>query len=313
MAYAMAPPSVGNMAVGFDILGHALAAQGDQVRARQVEPVGVRMGQVSGVVDNLPDDPLRNTAGAAVHALLHAHPVDFGIELDLYKGIALGSGMGGSAASAVAAVVAANQLLPQPLMIEELLPYALAGEQVASGALHGDNVAPCLFGGIVLIPPSRPNQYEHIPVPDELHAVLVRPEIRLDTEAGRSLLSSDCALSDVVRQSANLGSFLCACYTNNLARLADVLQDVLVEPQRSHQVEGFNDIRQQALAGGALGFALSGSGPSMVAWGRSDQAEHLAQVLATVTTKYYKDYQLVSSPVAAPGAQLIDETQWRGK
>ncbi len=313
VAYAMAPPSVGNMAVGFDVLGHALDAPGDQIRATRVDGHEVVMGDISGCVERLPEDPRANTAGASVLALLEAQNESFGVRLDVHKGVALGSGMGGSASSAVASVVAVNALLSSPLTLSELLPFALAGEQVASGCIHGDNVAPCLFGGIVFIPPSHPERYVSIPVPDRLSCVLVRPDLRLDTSAGRSILGDSVRLADAVTQTSHLSSVLCACFNNDIDALQDVLTDVLVEPQRCHQVKGFATIKDAALSSGALGFSLSGSGPSMVAWMRQeDQASVETRIRGEMETIYGSDYQCVTSAVNARGARLISSEEWLG-
>lgn len=313
VSYATAPPTVGNMAVGFDVLGHALNAQGDQVRATRTTDTGVMMGSVFGCVDRLPGDPAKNTAGAGVIALLRSQRADFGIRLDVYKGVALGSGMGGSASSAVASVVAANALLDQPLPLASLMPFALAGEEVASGCVHGDNVAPCLMGGIVFISPREPSHWFSVPVPDGLHCVLVRPDMRLDTAAGRSLLKEHVSLYDAVTQTSHFARLLGACFNNDTDALRGALCDVLVEPQRSGQVSGFAQIRDAALGANALGFSLSGSGPSMVAWVHErDLAEVRARVTEVMDALYPDAFQSVVSKVDAPGACLIGPEDWLG-
>ncbi|MFK8028967.1 MAG: homoserine kinase [Gammaproteobacteria bacterium] len=314
VSYATAPPSVGNMAVGFDVLGHALDAPGDQVRATRTSTPGlVTMGAVSGCVSELPSNPLKNTAGAGVVELLASQNADFGVCIDVHKGVALGSGMGGSASSAVASVVAANALLPKPLPHASLLSYALTGEQVASGCIHGDNVAPSLLGGIVFVSPRDPQHCYSVPVPDGLHCVLVRPKIRLDTALGRSLLSDTILLHDAVTQSAHFGRLLIACFNNDIEALGGALSDVLVEPQRSHQIDGFSEFKEKALEYGALGFSLSGSGPSMVAWVRAADLDAVRDTVCEAVSDIYDvDYQCVSSTVNAPGARMIDSGEWLG-
>lgn len=312
LSYAEAPPSVGNMAVGFDVMGHALDAPGDQVRATRTDAPGVTMGKVTGCAPDLPSDPARNTAGAGVLALLNDYPSTFGIRLDVHKRIALGSGMGGSASSAVASVVAANALLDTPLAHEALMPYALIGEEVASGCVHGDNVAPCLTGGIAFICPRDPTHWFTVPVPDGLHCVLVRPELRLDTSAGRSLLADTVTLHDAVTQTSSLGRVMGACFNNAIDELEGALQDVLVEHQRSHQINGFGRIREAALDSGALGFALSGSGPSMVAWVKEQQLAPVRDALTCATAQHAERFQTVVSTVNAPGARRINAADWEG-
>ncbi len=313
VSYAVAPPSVGNMAVGFDVLGHALDAPGDQIRATRTDKSGVVMGAVSGRVTSLPNKPESNTAGAGVLELLASQNVDFGVRIDVHKGVALGSGMGGSASSAVASVVAVNALLPQPLAPIELMPHALAGEQVASGCIHGDNVAPCLLGGIVFVPPAHPERCVEVPVPDGLNCVLIRPEFRLDTSAGRSILNEKVNLNDVVTQMSHFGHLLCACFSNDIDALEGAFSDVLVEPQRCQQVRGFAEIKTAALTAGALGFSLSGSGPSMVAWVRAQDVQSVESEMRRKVEQFYGDqYQYVTSMVNAPGARLIQSKEWLG-
>src|SRR6185437_3106928 len=149
-ATAFAPASVGNVAIGFDIMGFSVDALGDRVTVSVRDTPGVEILATRGVADELPREPRNNTAGRAVLALLEALRPGFGFSIEIDKGIPLGSGLGGSAASAVGAVVAANAMLPQPAGPLELLKFALAGEAVASGGRHADNIAASLFGGLVL-------------------------------------------------------------------------------------------------------------------------------------------------------------------
>jgi hypothetical protein len=185
-ATAFAPATVGNVGVGFDILGHAFGVIGDTVRAERTAETGVRIAAVAGVAGELPLEASRNTAGQAVLSLAGAAAPGFGFALTLDKGIPLGSGLGGSAASAVAAVVAANALLDRPLPLIELLGHAIAGEEVASGARHADNVAPALFGGLVLTVGVDSPRVEQIPVPPSIRCVLLHPRMFLSTQAARA-------------------------------------------------------------------------------------------------------------------------------
>src|SRR6185295_10056838 len=148
--------------VGFDILGHTLAGPGDRATVRVIDAPKVRIAAIRGCKVELPRDAERNTAGAALIALREALQLPHGFEIELDKGIAFGSGMGGSASSCVAALVAANALLDEPLGIDALYPLAMHGEAVASGGLHGDNVGPMLMGGLVLATAVR---MVSIPVP----------------------------------------------------------------------------------------------------------------------------------------------------
>ena len=213
MATAFAPASVGNAAVGFDILGHALAGAGDRVVARRSARSGVRVLAIRGATVELPREAERNTAGKALLSLFAARQADFGVEIEIEKGIALGSGMGGSAASAVAALVAANELFEQPLSRDELYAHALEGEAVASGGKHGDNIAPMLLGGLVLATHERMIK---VPVPRGLWCALAHPHFVLETRVARAALVEPYAIGDFVRQSERLALVLAGCWRDDL-------------------------------------------------------------------------------------------------
>jgi homoserine kinase len=265
-ATAFAPASVGNVAIGFDIMGFAIDALGDRVTVTRRAAPGVEIGSVRGVAGGLPHAAADNTAGRALLALQEAVRPDFGLRVEIDKGIPLGAGLGGSAASAVAAVVAANALLPQPLTRLELLSFAMAGEAVASGARHADNIAPSLFGGLVLTVGIDHPRVKQIPVPAGICAVVIRPHMFLATAKARAILKLSVELSDFVWQTANLAGFICGCYTDDLDMIRASFEDVVIEPQRAALIPGFHAVRRGAMEAGALGCSISGAGPSMFAW-----------------------------------------------
>jgi len=203
-ATAFAPASVGNVAIGFDILGFSVDALGDRVTvSRRAEP-GVSIRAIRGVAEDLPLEPEKNTAGRALLAMQETLRPGFGFEMEIEKGIPLGSGLGGSAASAVGAVVAANALLDEPCSKLELLKFAMQGEAVASGSLHVDNISPSLFGGLVLTVGIDQPRVKQIPVPAEVRAIIVHPHMFLSTRQARAMLSQTVKMSDFVWQTANL-------------------------------------------------------------------------------------------------------------
>ena len=273
MATAFAPASVGNAAVGFDILGHALAGAGDRVVARRSARSGVRVLAIRGATVELPREAERNTAGKALLSLFAARQADFGVEIEIEKGIALGSGMGGSAASAVAALVAANELFEQPLSRDELYAHALEGEAVASGGKHGDNIAPMLLGGLVLATHERMIK---VPVPRGLWCALAHPHFVLETRVARAALVEPYAIGDFVRQSERLALVLAGCWRDDLPLVRAGLEDVLVEPRRALLIPGFAAVKQAALSSGALGSSISGAGPSVFAWCEGETAARRA-------------------------------------
>jgi homoserine kinase len=265
-ATAFAPASVGNVAIGFDILGFAIDTLGDRVTVSRREAPGVEIAAVRGVTGELPHGARDNTAGRALLALQEAVRPGFGFRVEIDKGIPLGSGLGGSAASAVGAVVAANALLPRPVSRLELLQFAIAGEAVASGARHADNIAPSLFGGLVLTVGIDHPRVKQIPVPAAVRAIIVHPHMFLATARARAILKLSVDLSDFVWQTANLAGFISGCYTGDLDMIRASLEDVVIEPQRAALIPGFKEVRRGAMEAGALGCSISGAGPSMFAW-----------------------------------------------
>jgi len=267
-ARAFAPAGVGNVGVGFDVLGHVHGAMGDTVTAHRLPQAGVTI-ENSGHSE-LPDDPTLNTAAVAAAALLGAENVSFGVSLDIQKGIPLCSGLGGSAASAVAAVVAVNALLDQPLPTRALYPFALLGEAVASGDLHGDNVAPCLLGGLqLLLPGARGGDPMAISIPPAWQAVVCHPDLRVATSAARACLPEVFPRAGVVAQTAAIAGLVAGCLTGDAEAVRHALTDHLIEQHRQGLVAGFCQVQQAAMEAGAMGCSLSGAGPSLFAWAES--------------------------------------------
>jgi homoserine kinase len=306
-AIAFAPGSVGNVAVGFDVLGHSVQAVGDRVRARRIRERAVRIARIDGVVRNLPLEAGRNTAGVAVAALVETVGLDHGFELTIEKGIPLGSGLGGSAASAVGAVVAANALLDTPVEKLTLLKCAMRGEQIASGALHVDNVAPSLYGGLVLTVGIDDPNVKQIPVPDGVRCVLVHPQLELPTRKSRQVLKEKVALSDVIWQQANLAGFLTGCFTHDLNLIRVSLEDVVIEPQRRLLIPGFQSVKAAALARGALGCSISGAGPTVFAWCEAPRAEEVREGMVAAFQLHGLASDHWISPIESVGAQVISE------
>jgi homoserine kinase len=304
LARAFAPACVGNVAVGFDVLGHTIEGAGDSVTVRRIAEPVVRITAIRGVVTDLPRDPARNTAGAALLALRDGLGLSWGFELEIDKGIPIGSGMAGSAASCVAALVAANALLDAPLSREALYPFAQAGESLASGSRNGDNVGPMLLGGLVLATERR---LVPIPVPAHWHCALVHPHAVLETLRARAVLDAPFPLDAVVRQGGNLGLVLAGCFKGDAALVKEGLRDELVEPRRAALVGGFAAVQAAARAAGAMGASLSGAGPSVFAWfERVDEAVAGAAAMATAFADAGFASEQWVSPIAGPAARLLD-------
>ena len=278
-ATAFAPASVGNIGVGFDLLGHTIAGPGDRAQVTRINEPVVRITAIEGDVEGASQLPLEtalNTAGRALMELRERHGIAHGFELRLHKGIPLGSGLGGSAASCVAALVAANALLDAPLTRDDLYLLALVGEAVASGSVHGDNVAPMLFGGVVL---ATATQAIPLQAPD-LWCAAVHPHFVLETRRARAALAEPYPLSQFVRQSEHLALFLTGLARGDRALIAQGLRDVLVEPRRAALIPGFAAVKAAALAHGALGASISGAGPTVFGWfNNADEASWAAHAM----------------------------------
>lgn len=303
-ATAFAPASVGNVAVGFDILGFSVDVLGDRVTATRTDTPGVTISGITGVVADLPLQAAQNTAGRAVEALLECARPGFGVALTIEKGIPLGSGLGGSAASAVGGVVAANALLAAPLDKLELLKCAMQGEAVASGALHVDNIAPSLFGGLVLTVGIDNPRVKQIPAPPGVRAVVVHPRLYLATREARGVLSRSVDMSDFVWQTANLAGFISGCYTNDIDLIRESFEDVIIERQRQSLIPGFADARAAAMSEGALGCSISGAGPSVFAWALDAHADAVRAAIEAQFAAQGVEAEGWVLDIAGPGARL---------
>jgi len=303
-ATASAPASIGNVGVGFDILGQAFDAARDVVRAVREAAPGVRLGTVSGLVRSLPEAPSRNTALAAAEAVLDAAGARFGVRLDIEKGVPLAAGMGGSAASAVAGAAAVNALLDRPFPVEELLPFALEGERVASDPPHWDNVMASLLGGLVLAARTDPPLVQRLPAPKGIVSILLHPAVKVETRMARSILSAEVPMATVVEHSRRVAAFAAGCASGDLGLIRAGLDDVLVEPQRVYLLPVLPEVKRAALDAGALGCSFSGSGPSVFAWAaeadapRVEDAMSWAFVEAGVAARAYR------APVESAGVRV---------
>lgn len=303
---AQAPASVGNLGVGFDLLGLALDGPHDSVTVARAPRGTLVLESVSGAGgDGLPRDPDRNTLMWALRALLQETGVRTGLRARLDKGISLNAGMGGSAASAVAGLVAANALLGDPLSATQLAGVAAEAEIAACGSAQADNAAPSLLGGLVLAPMPSLRAGEapvRLPLPETWRSVLVHPGIEISTRDARRVLNDPFALADVTAQQGHLACFIVACLAGDADRIAAHLRDGLVEPRRAPLIPGFEAVRTAALAAGALAFGISGSGPSLFALAPAGAARRVADSMRTAFSNAGLDSRAWVSPVDAPGA-----------
>lgn len=277
-----APGSIGNVGPGFDILGLAVAGAGDVVSAEAVEKPGVTIADPGH--PDLPTDPDRHTSGIAAREVLRRSGAGFGVVLRVEKGLPLSGGQGGSAASAVAGAVAVNRLLPAPLNPTALLEAALAAEAAVSG-YHADNVAPILLGGLVLVRALDPLDLVRLPVPSALRIVLAHPDHSFPTREGRAVLPATIPREDAVYQAAQVAALVAAAWSGDLALLGRAIQDRIAEPVRAPRLPGFVEAKRAALAHGALGCSISGSGPTAFALVETEAA---GQAVAAAMVAAYR-------------------------
>jgi homoserine kinase len=262
---AFAPATVANVSCGFDVFGFALHTPGDEVEILLNDSGVVSINEITGDHGLLPRDARQNTSGVAVEHFLKAIKSGMGAEIILHKKLPLGSGMGSSAASAVAALVAVNHAAGNPFTRKELLPFAMEAERIACGSAHADNVAPSLLGGFVLIRDREKLDIIDIPVPDDLYCVVIHPNIEIRTSDARQALKKTLSLQDAVKQWGNTAAMVAALMKADYELLGRSLEDVVAEPVRSIFIPGYADVKHAALQSGALGCGISGSGPSMFA------------------------------------------------
>jgi homoserine kinase len=274
-----APATVANVGSAFDVLGFAVAAPGDTVTARRSEKPGVTISEIVGDNGLLSRDPHKNTAGVSVLALIKhlegqglSSLATTGIDISLEKGLPIGSGLGSSSASTVAAVVAANEILGAPLSREELLPFAMEGERVACGAAHADNVAPALLGGFVLIRSYDPLDVVHLPTPSNAWVTVLSPHLELKTQDARKVLKRSVSLESAISQWGNVAALVAGIYQNDVRLMGRALEDKIVEPERAQLIPGYAAAKKAALEAGAAGCSISGSGPSLFALTESEAA-----------------------------------------
>ena len=304
-ATAFAPATVSNVACGFDVLGFALESPGDWVTAKLMSS-GVTIEGIEGDEGRLPRDASKNTAGVAALALLTKLDERRGVALTIRKGLPLSSGLGGSAASAAAAVVAVDAVLGARSSLDTLIACALEGERLGAGSAHADNIAPCLCGGFVLVRRPNPPDVIRLPVPAGLTAVVVHPDIEIETAKARELLGTTVPLADAVRQWANLGALIDGLHRADFAQISRSLEDTIAEPRRAPLVPGLSAIKRAAIEAGALGCSLSGSGPSLFALccGQDVAARVADAMTAAVKTHIGGDSQTYVSAIASRGAHV---------
>jgi homoserine kinase len=301
-----APATVANVTCGFDILGFAVHQPGDEVVLKLAGSSGITIKEIKGDGGLLPKDVDKNTVSVAIKAYLDHLKMDVGVEICLEKKMPLGSGLGSSAASAVAGVFGINELLGRPLSISELLPFAMKGEAEACGEAHADNVAPALLGGFVLIRSYRPIDVVKIDAPKDLFASIVHPQIEIATKDARSILKKSVLLKDAVTQWGNVAGLITGLIKEDYDLISRSMEDVIVEPVRAMLIPGFEQVKAAALDTGALGCGISGSGPSIFSLSRSlDTATKVAHAMEQCFIDLDISSDVFISPVNQQGPLIL--------
>jgi len=300
-----APATVANVACGFDVLGLALDYPGDEVLVTKTDKNDIVITACHNA-ENLPLEADKNVAGVALKALLDKLGSDQGFEIELTKGVKPGSGIGSSAASSAAAVVAVNELLGTPFTKKELVKFAMEGERCATGVAHADNVAPSICGGFTLVRSYEPLDIIKIDSPKELWATVIHPQLEVKTRDARRVLKGGIDLSKAITQWGNVGGLVAGLYSEDYDLIGRSLVDVVIEPIRSILIPGYEKVKRATIESGALGCSISGSGPSIFGLSKGEEtANNVKEAMAEVYTQYGVDFEIHVSQINSEGAKVI--------
>jgi len=298
------PATVANVACGFDVLGFCLDSVGDEMIVRKIDKKGVFITKVEGF--DLPLETELNVAGVSALAMYEALKPDCGFEIEIYKNIKPGSGIGSSAASAVGSVLGMNELLGKPFNKTQLTEFAIKGEALASKCEHADNLAPAIFGGFTLVKSVSPLEVLQIPVPNNLYATIIHPQIEIKTSEARAILPKQVALQDAITQWSNFGSLIHGLHTSDYQLIKRSLHDVIIEPHRSKLIPCFEEVKKTALQHGALGSGISGSGPSIFSLSEGiEQAKNVEDAIKKVYSKSNIKFDVFVSKINIEGIKII--------
>lgn len=299
------PATVANVSCGFDVLGFCLDCVGDEMVIRKTNKKGIYITKIEGF--DLPYETELNVAGVSALAMYEAINVDFGFEIEIFKNIKPGSGIGSSAASAVGSVFGMNELLGKPFNRTQLTEFAIKGEALASKCEHADNLAPALFGGFTLVKSLSPLHILEIPSPKELYATIIHPQIEIKTSEARAILPKEIALSEAITQWANFGSLIHGLHTSDYDLLKSSLHDVIIEPHRSKLIPHFKDAKKVAIHAGALGTGISGSGPSIFSLCKGLKvAENVKDAFKNIYFKTGIKFDIHVSKINTEGVKIIN-------
>ncbi|MBT8377140.1 MAG: homoserine kinase [Bacteroidia bacterium] len=299
------PATVANVACGFDVLGFCLDKVGDEMVIRKTAKKGISITKIEGY--NLPLNVNENVAGISALATYNVLKPDCGFEIEIYKKVKPGSGIGSSSSSAAGSVFGINALLDKPLSKSDLVKFAMQGEYYASKSEHADNIAPCIYGGFTLVKSVDPLKILELPTPDDLFAVIIHPQIEIKTSEARALLPLNVPLYSAIKQSANLGSLVHALHTSNYQLISESLNDVLIEPLRKKLIPNYDEVKEASLKNGALGCSISGSGPSIFALCKgNDSATSVKKVVSQIYSRTAIKFDIFISKINTEGIKIVE-------
>ena len=299
------PATVANVSCGFDALGFAINAVGDQMTFKKTVKKEIKITNIEGAV--LPKDVKKNAASVVALAMLNKAKADFGLEIELIKKVKPGSGLGSSASSSAGAAFAVNQLLGKPFSKLELTEFARIGEEIACGSPIADNVASAIYGGFILVKSYEPLEIVKLPVPKELYVTVIHPQIEIKTEHARSVLKPAITIADAVKQSANLGGLISGLYTNDYQLISRSLVDVIAEPYRKALIPHFDKVKHAGIESGALGVGISGSGPALFSLCKGETiANDVAKAFQSVYSKTNIDFKIYTSKINTEGIKIVE-------
>jgi homoserine kinase len=300
------PATVSNVGPGFDIMGFAINTTVEEMVVRLTDRPEIRIRKITGTDKLLPLDIKKNTATVALIHMLTKLKMKIGVELEIKKKIISGSGLGSSAASAVAAPFALNELLDRPFNKHELMEFSLLGEEIASGSIHADNVAPCLFGGFVLIRGYYPTDIIQILSPQKLFCTILHPQFEIKTSEARGLIKKKLSLRDVITQTGNAAGLIAGLLKSDYGLIKRSMYDLIAEPARATLIPGFHEIKESAMNAGSIGCSISGSGPAIFAFSMSQEvADKIGRAMKKISSKYIQKNIVYVSPINRTGPQVI--------
>lgn len=298
------PATVANVSCGFDVLGFCLDDIGDEMIIRKTDKKRIHIIKIEGY--DLPFETEKNVAGVSALALYNDAKPNCGFEIEIYKNIKPGSGIGSSSASASGSVFAINELLGRPYNKTQLTNFAMKGEALASGCEHADNIAPAIFGGFTLVKSLSPLEVLQLPTPSELYATIIHPQIEIKTSEARAILPKEIPLKNAILQWANVGSLVHALHTNDYELIRRSLVDVVIEPYRSQLIPYFKEVKTMALNSGALGCGISGSGPSIFVLSKGKAiAQEAKKAISEVYSKTNIPFETYVSKINIQGIRRL--------